>query len=217
MFGIIDMWLRAVGDAERVWRWPVVLSWINRIACFLFVLSQTLGDALRPVLRLNGNLAAFRAMSAQNYVIVALTGGITAIFFLIAGTIIKRRLALFANRSSDQKQLRLVNNVRLSAPSAPYHVFLPLCNSIFHQISNGLVSITAALLLVIILAIVAAVIIVVTAGQVSPFGHIVFFSLQIVARLLELIPVTVVVYFFRGLGKDENSGLSSVSGSSSRK
>lgn len=112
MFGIIDMWLGAVAKAERQWSWPSKIRWVTRFFCFVFVLSQTIGDALRPIYRLNGNLVAFRTLSVQNYIVVAITGAISAIGFLIAGTLIKSRLGMFIARETEKKRTKLLRNVR---------------------------------------------------------------------------------------------------------
>jgi hypothetical protein len=114
MFGIIDMWLGAVANAESRWRWPSRIRYLTRFFCFSFVVSQTLGDTLRPITRQNGNLAAFRALSVQNYIVVAITGLVTAIGFLIAGTVIKRRLRMFDSKNDDSQRTKLVANVRVT-------------------------------------------------------------------------------------------------------
>eukprot|EP01122_Echinamoeba_exundans_P004897 TRINITY_DN15108_c0_g1_i1.p1 TRINITY_DN15108_c0_g1~~TRINITY_DN15108_c0_g1_i1.p1 ORF type:complete len:340 (+),score=28.48 TRINITY_DN15108_c0_g1_i1:25-1044(+) len=188
MFGIIDMWLGAVANAESRWRWPVRIRYLTRFFCFAFVVSQTLGDLLRPITRQNGNLAAFRALSVQNYIVVAITGLVTAIGFLIAGTVIKRRLKLFDSKNENRQRTKLLANI-----------------------SNGLVAITIAAIVVIIVAIIGAVALVATSGQPAPQAHLIYFALQCVARCVEFAPLGVVIFFFRSLRSDKESDSSTIS------
>lgn len=112
MFGIVDMWLAAVVRVEKAWRWPKVVKWISRFFCFAFIVSQTVGDILRPIYRRAGNLVVFRILATQNFVIIAICGLVAALGFLVAGSVIKRRLAQF-EQTKGSKRARVASTVRI--------------------------------------------------------------------------------------------------------